>query len=42
MIGVLTATDLLGDSETKFVLNVAPGECDTPLSVFGDKYSEEA
>ena len=39
---MLTAADLLGVSETKFVLNVAPGECDAPLSVFRDKYSEEA
>ena len=38
---MLTATDFLGDSECQYVLNVAPGEGNTPLSVFRDKYSEE-
>lgn len=38
---MLTATDFLGDSERQYVLNVAPGEGNTPLSVFRDKYSEE-
>ena len=38
---MLTVTDFLGDSERQYVLNVAPGEGNTPLSVFRDKYSEE-
>ena len=38
---MLTATDFLGDTERQYVLNVAPGEGNIPLSVFRDKYSEE-
>ena len=38
---MLTATDFLGDAERQYVLNVAPGEGNIPLSVFRDKYSEE-
>ena len=38
---MLTPTDFLGDSEHQYVLNVAPGEGNIPLSVFRDKYSEE-
>ncbi len=38
---MLTSTNFLGDSERQYVLNVAPGEGNIPLSVFRDKYSEE-
>lgn len=38
---MLTPTDFLGDNERQYVLNVAPGEGNVPLSVFRDKYSEE-
>ena len=38
---MLTATDFVTDNERQQILNVAPGEGSTPLSVFRDKYSEE-
>lgn len=38
---MFTATDFLDDAERQYVLNVAPGEGNIPLSVFRDKYSEE-
>ena len=38
---MLTPTHFLGDIERQYVLNVAPGEGNIPLSVFRDKYSEE-
>ena len=38
---MLTPPDLVDDSEREHILNVAPGEGNTPLSVFKDKYSEE-
>ena len=38
---MLTATDFMTDNERQQILNVAPGEGSTPLSVFRDKYSEE-
>ena len=38
---MLTATDFMTDNERQQILNVAPGEGSTPLSVFRDTYSEE-
>ena len=38
---MLTATDLLEDSERQNTLNIAPAEGNRPLSVFRDKYCEE-
>jgi len=38
---MLTATDFLDDAERQYVVNVAPGDGNIPLSVFRDKYSEE-
>ena len=38
---MLTVTDVLGDSERQYVLNVAPGEGNTPLSIFRDKCFED-
>ena len=38
---MLTATDFMTDNECQQFLNVAPGEGNSPLSVFRDKYSEE-
>ena len=38
---MLTATDFMTDNERQKILNVAPGEGSTPLSIFRDKYSEE-
>ena len=36
-----TATDILNDNERENILNVAPAEGSTPLSIFRDKFSEE-
>ena len=38
---MLTATDFLDDSERQEIYNIAPRECNRPLSIFQDKYSEE-
>jgi len=38
---MLTATDFLEDSEREQIYCIAPGEGSTPLSIFGDKFSEE-
>ena len=38
---MLTAPDFLDDIERENILNVAPAEGSTPLSVFRDKHSEE-
>ena len=38
---MLTKTDFIEDSETKYILSVAPGEANKPLSIFRDKYSDE-
>ena len=38
---MLTKTDFIEDSETKYILSVAPGEGNKPLSIFRDQYSEE-
>lgn len=38
---MLTATDFLDDKERENILNVAPAEGSTPLSIFRDKFSEE-
>ena len=37
----LTKTDFIEDSETKYILSVAPDEGNKPLSIFRDQYSEE-
>ena len=36
-----TATDFVDDNQRENILNVAPGEGSTPLSIFRDKFSEE-
>ena len=38
---MLTAPDFVSDSERDYILNVAPGKGNKPLSIFRDKYSEE-
>jgi hypothetical protein len=38
---MLTAPDFLTDDERQYILNVAPGEGNRPMSIFRDKYSEE-
>ena len=38
---MLTASDFVTENERQCILNVAPAEGNTPLSVFRDKYSEE-
>ena len=38
---MLTKTDFIEDSETKYILSVAPDERNKPLSIFRDQYSEE-
>ena len=38
---MLTKTDFIEDGETKYILSVAPGEGNKPLSIFRDQYSEE-
>ena len=38
---MLTATDFLDENERANILNVAPAEGSTPLSIFRDKFSEE-
>lgn len=38
---MLTAPDFLDDTERENILNVAPAEGSTPLSIFRDKHSEE-
>ena len=38
---MLTAPDFMTDNERQHILNVAPGEGSTPLSVLRDVYSEE-
>ena len=38
---MLTKTDFIEDSETKYILSVAPDEGNKPLSIFRDQYSEE-
>ena len=38
---MLTSTDFVEDSESQYILNVAPGEGNKPLSIFRDQYSEE-
>ena len=38
---MFTKTDFIEDSETKYILSVAPGEGNKPLSIFRDQYSEE-
>ena len=38
---MLTAPDFVTDNERQYILNIAPGEGNRPLSIFRDKYSEE-
>ena len=38
---MLKKADFIEDSETKYILSVAPGEGNKPLSIFRDQYSEE-
>ena len=40
---MLTKTDFIKDSETKYILSVAPGEGNKPLRtcIFRDQYSEK-
>ena len=38
---MLTSTDFVEDSESQYILSVAPGEGNKPLSIFRDQYSEE-
>ena len=38
---MLTATGFLEGSEQAQIYNIAPGKRSVPLSIFGDKYSEE-
>ena len=38
---MLTAPDFVTDNERQYILNVAPGEGNRPVSIFRDKYSEE-
>ena len=38
---MLRKTDFIEDSETKYILSVAPGEGNKPLGIFRDQYSEE-
>ena len=38
---MLTAPDFMTDNERQYILNVAPGEGNRPISIFRDKYSEE-
>ena len=38
---MLTAPDFMTDNERQHILNVAPGEGNTPLSVFRDVCSDE-
>ena len=38
---MLTAPDFVTDNERQYILNVAPGESNRPISIFRDKYSEE-
>ena len=37
----LTTPDFMTDNERQYILNVAPGEGNRPISIFRDKYSEE-
>ena len=38
---MLTAPDFMTDNEQQYILNVAPGEGNRPISIFRDTYSEE-
>ena len=38
---MLTAPDFVTDNERQYILNVASGEGNRPLSIFRDMYSEE-
>ena len=38
---MLTAPDFLTDGEREGIYSIAPGEGNTPLSIFRDQYSEE-
>ncbi|CAB4039506.1 Hypothetical predicted protein, partial [Paramuricea clavata] len=38
---MLTAPDFVTDNERQYILNIAPGEGNRPVSIFRDKYSEE-
>ena len=38
---MLTPPDYVNNSERQQIYNIAPGEGNTPLSVFRDQYSEE-
>ena len=38
---MLIAPDFMTDNERQYILNVAPGEGNRPISIFRDKYSEE-
>ena len=38
---MLTAPDFVTDNERQYILNIAPGEGNRPISIFRDKYSEE-
>ncbi len=38
---MLTAPDFVTDDERQHIINVAPGECNRPMSIFRDRYSEE-
>ena len=38
---MFTSTDFVEDSESHYILSVAPGEGNKPLSIFRDQYSEE-
>ena len=38
---MLTAPDFVTDNERQYILNIAPGESNRPISIFRDKYSEE-
>ena len=41
MLTQLTSPDFVTDNERQHILNVAHGEGNRPMSIFGDKYSEE-
>ena len=38
---MLTAPDFFTDNEQQYILNIAPGEGNRPISIFRDKYTEE-
>ena len=38
---ILTAPDFVTDQERQYILNIAPGEGNRPISIFRDKHSEK-